>query len=820
MELGDWEGEFNVVGAMNDSAGQVAVPTNPLSNDLVLFNMYMTAVDAVLADAEISGTLAELEFSPNTLRMAMCATAGEVLRGASKEFAAYAVARERIAQEPDSARSPADVQLSSAGADTSASLTWLGRWLAAIGLAAAVAGVASIIAWPWTQWLVWAGAALFIPAALTYGYGWISGQERFKTLQGTPSPGHPVLARARGNLMAAIPHNELVAHARTLIGSWREARFSHLYSVTSISGLSETYDSTFQVATNTAADLEGLLSRVNGASIGVAGPRGVGKSTLIRSYCDDASQAADGDLRCMVSAPVDYNSQEFVLHLFAVFCRAVIRRYDMVRAFSLAGGVQALLRAARRRMWRLLGAAVEIALVASLLHWQKPVAVVAGVPPAWVFDAAIALAGLGLARVVWATARLSRKQTAEGADSGPRLAAAARQHLTRVRYLQTYTSGWSGTLGLPRGGSGQFSRSLARAEQKPTYPEVVGDFQEFAREVAACIHLDGGQIFIGIDELDKIGTPDQAEKFLNAIKGIFGIPHVYFMVSVSDEALASFERRGLPLRDTFDSSFDEIIHVGTLSYTESRRLLNRRVTGLTEPYVALCYCLGGGLARDIIRAARQVVRAGETIAGTSRPDAADEVDSTAAFVLLQNAPDAQQPTLSAVCGALVREELRRKSHAVAQAASSVADGQSEALQDCLQNVVRSIAREEQALKMVDMASRGAAGELPSVSALRTDFAAYAYYCATLQEVFTDHRDAGQIIRATSPGAGPGAFDALAAARHAFALDTQLAWQAISQFREAWGLKTLAWAAPSSALPAPSIVDRASGARLAQDPLPG
>jgi hypothetical protein len=787
---------------MDDSAGQVAVPVNPLSGDLVLFNMYMTAVDAVLADAEISGALAEFEFSPDTLRMAMCATAGEALRGPAKEFAAYSVAREHPAEDPGSARPPGGAQRFSAVADTSDSLAWLGRSLAAIGLAAAAAGVASISAWPWTEWLTWAGATLFVPAILTYSYGRISGQEWFKTLQGTPSPGHPVLAQARDNLMAAIPHSEFAGHARTLISSWREATFSTVYSVTSIFGLSETYDSTFEVATGTAAELEGLLSRVNGASIGVAGPRGVGKSTLIRSYCDYAGHsAADVDLRCMVSAPVDYNSQEFVLHLFAVFCRAVIGRYGTRPGFSLAGGVHALLRAAHRGMGWLLGTAALMTVVVSLLHWQEPVAVVAGVPSAWVFYAATALAGLGLLRVVWATARLSGKQAADGADRS-RIATAARQHLTRVRYLQTYTSGWSGTLGLPRGSSGQYSRTSARAEQRLTYPEVVGEFQEFAKDVAADLHRGGGQIFIGIDELDKIGTPDQAEKFLNAIKGIFGIPHVYFMVSVSDEALASFERRGLPLRDTFDSSFDEIMHVGTLSYTESRRLLNRRVIGLTEPYVALCYCLGGGLARDIIRAARQVVHAGEIFAGAYRAAAADEVDSTAAFVLLQNASGTLQPTLTAVCGALVREELLRKSRAVAQAASNIADGRTEALQDCLQTVVRSIIRNEQALKMVDIASRGAADELQSVSALRTDFAAYAYYCATLQEVFTDHLDAGQVIRATSPGGGSGTFDALAAARHAFALDTQLAWQAISQFREAWGLKTLTWAAPPPASPAP------------------
>jgi hypothetical protein len=195
----------------------------------------------------------------------------------------------------------------------------------------------------------------------------------------------------------------------------------------------------------------------------------------------------------------------------------------------------------------------------------------------------------------------------ERGRDGASIAAAAHKHLARVRYLQTFTSGWSGSLNLPGGSSsGQYARSIARAEQPLSYPEIVDEFRSFARDVAAGMHSHDGKVFIGVDELDKIGSAEQAERFLNEIKGIFGIPHLYFMVSVSDDALTAFERRGLPLRDAFDSSFDEIIHVGPLSYLESRRLLYRRVIGLSEPYVALCHCLAGGLARDVIRAARQV----------------------------------------------------------------------------------------------------------------------------------------------------------------------------------------------------------------------
>ena len=39
------------------------------------------------------------------------------------------------------------------------------------------------------------------------------------------------------------------------------------------------------------------------------------------------------------------------------------------------------------------------------------------------------------------------------------------------------------------------------------------------------------------------------------------MPHCYYLISVSDDALAAYEMRGLPVRDAFDSAFDEVIHV-------------------------------------------------------------------------------------------------------------------------------------------------------------------------------------------------------------------------------------------------------------------
>jgi hypothetical protein len=291
---------------------------------------------------------------------------------------------------------------------------------------------------------------------------------------------------------------------------------------------------------------------------------------------------------------------------------------------------------------------------------------------------------------------------------------AARRHLANVRYLQTTTSGWSGSLAFA-GAGGQYSRATAQAEQPLSYPEIVAEFRGFARDVAAELYRGGARVFVGIDELDKIGAPEQAERFLNEIKGIFGIPHLYFMVSVSDDALTSFERRGLPLRDAFDSSFDEIIQVGPLSYTESRRLLYRRVIGLTEPYVAFSHCLAGGLARDLIRAARQIGRTSETFAGDSGPETAEPswVDADLIFAsrLLRDTAPRQTLTLSTICAAVVREEIRRKARAVARAAISAAPGHGQELQDTLNHIARNLAAGEPALKIVDVVSQPA-GPIP------------------------------------------------------------------------------------------------------------
>jgi hypothetical protein len=82
---------------------------------------------------------------------------------------------------------------------------------------------------------------------------------------------------------------------------------------------------------------------------------------------------------------------------------------------------------------------------------------------------------------------------------------------------------------------------------------------------------------------------------------------VHFVVSVSMEALASFELRGVHVRDAFDSSFDMIIEVQPMTGLEALAVLESRVAGFPPLAGAACHAWSGGLPRELLRIARRMI---------------------------------------------------------------------------------------------------------------------------------------------------------------------------------------------------------------------
>jgi len=172
------------------------------------------------------------------------------------------------------------------------------------------------------------------------------------------------------------------------------------------------------------------------------------------------------------------------------------------------------------------------------------------------------------------------------------------QSNTTERSIMLKVSGAPLPLGVDAGG-----KSGTTWQHRPKgYPELVGDLRAFLTAVQ-----ERYEVVIGIDELDKMGKAQRVEDFLNDVKGIFGVTGCFFLVSVSEDAAAGFERRGVPFRDVFDSAFDDVISVPHLDFPTARAVLYGLIIGWTQPFVALCYVLSGGLARDLVRSTRELV---------------------------------------------------------------------------------------------------------------------------------------------------------------------------------------------------------------------
>jgi hypothetical protein len=292
----------------------------------------------------------------------------------------------------------------------------------------------------------------------------------------------------------------------------------------------------------------------------------------------------------------------------------------------------------------------------------------------------------------------------------------AQQKLVQIRFLQTFSLEASGKVGIKA--LELASRTAASMAERPlTYPEIVADMRSFLELVAESLPAlsttapDGSapRVTIGIDELDRIGSGDEARAFLDAIKGVFLVPGCYFIVSVSEDALRAFELAGQGMRDAFDSAFDEVIRVEHLDFDGSSSLLRARVIGLPMPFHALGYCLSGGLPRELIRAARSIVEEHEP----------------------------QRPvSLHHVAAKLVGEDVAHRCHAALLALGQMPEGAAAG------ELVRLLdeGRHSRTGKLRELANdlaRSVRSEPDTVRALGYGIATSTFFGACLLEVFTD-----------------------------------------------------------------------------------
>lgn len=568
-------------------------------------------------------------------------------------------------------------------------------------------------------------------------------------------------------------------------------------------GLSEVFDPLYEVSVSATDRLQELINGLPGGSIGIAGPRGAGKTTLIRSFCE-GSRARPDDVSTVQSAPVEYSARDFVLHLFVSLCYEVLGQTEDNQlttpgphaADSLGRGI----RSAPRLL--LLGGLFLV--LGGLLLFGLFIQNIRVDPRlAW----GLAMVWCGVFLVYVATPSLFSRTPPVTDDSDEQralLRAGAARRLQELRFQQTISSSWTGGAKVPVGLQATVSRGSTLARVQLSFPELVTMLREFMELVA---RNSKGRLIVGIDELDKLPSDEKARQFLNELKAIFGVRGCYYLISISEEAMASFDRRGLPFRDVFDSSFDDVVSVFYLSLPDAQRLLNRRVV-LPIPFTCLCYCLSGGLARDLIRAARNVVEA-----QPKRPNDPDHGRvpigrRRATRRKGQEDQDKRSPLrIDEAARRLVGEEVRLKTAATVAALSAVElePEVTEVVQWCSRtqkcDPVSHAVLLDQCRWCIERGSfrPGASADPEELLAARQalfrltrELCGFYYYAATVLEFFHEGLDEQQVkdavdpkADAVDPKAGDRSFDLLAASRQAFAINPGLAWESVSAFRRAW-----------------------------------
>lgn len=527
---------------------------------------------------------------------------------------------------------------------------------------------------------------------------------------------------------------------RKTLNDLKETEFSRTLDPLETTGLSDLFDPEYDVSTHAHDSLSSTLKRLRAGSIGLAGPRGAGKTTLLRAAVDGRLpwDREPGPLGVTAPAPVRYDAREFVPHLFAQLCLRVLG----------PGEDAERLRRARAQ----LAQASTVLSMGGLLVTAGAAVVLGLVPYQTVIAAAAAVT---VVAVAWATLARFRAGLPDASLKGR-----ARQHLDRLRYLETRSQEWSAEFSAKPAKVGS-KTGVSLAAQPWTMPELTADYGDFVGRIA-----EKRPVVIGIDELDKMASVEEAQRFLNEIKSLFGQPDTYYLVSLSDDAMSAFERRGLPLRDVFESVFDDVLRVEPLTLAESAKVMRGRTVGVAPPFVALCHVLSGGLPRELIRVAREAVRVAEV------PDDADLSEVTRRLVV-------------------GRTHARQLAAEVVARRHVARDGTQPVLRwlrglESEPDAAELLARSAVAPAVLDV--RATAGEPDAeLELLLVELGAASYHAASVLEFFSAVDAEGYESACSASDEDVSLVELLASATRDLGIAPELAWAATSRFRERAGL---------------------------------
>jgi hypothetical protein len=437
--------------------------------------------------------------------------------------------------------------------------------------------------------------------------------------------------------LVVIPAIEKLASLRLVAPS------EDIVQLTEAPSLSSRIESGGRIQTGSYRDVFTCLQLDGGATIGLAGSRGVGKSELLAAFCNDPDERPSleggGTIGVIVPAPVAYEAQSFLRILIRGLAEAVPGYADHVNhriqiisgtnfvilalaAVSLAFGISlnpGWVKASHHTIGLALisfaGLMVLVWVMRMLLSSRAHDIITFLIELLLLFARFLFVPDLPFGG--WKTTDLEKFITGVIRIFRQRIAAEAANSVRRVSYIEKLSTTSESSAAWKNFGFKQ-SSGIGLDQVPLAEPDLVAELQKLVKT----LYRGGYQVRIGVDELDKLSSGAEAERFLTGIKVLFSIRNCSFLLTISENAAAQFARRGMPIRDVFDSSLDTVIVVRPLNFYEARRLIRTRLSAgqsdrISDSQVLLCHYLSGGLPRDLLRSCRQLGEINSRSEGTS-----------------------------------------------------------------------------------------------------------------------------------------------------------------------------------------------------------
>jgi hypothetical protein len=184
-----------------------------------------------------------------------------------------------------------------------------------------------------------------------------------------------------------------------------------------------------------------------------------------------------------------------------------------------------------------------------------------------------------------------------------------------ITKTRTSDYGFAATFGM--------TTKYARSDQLKARPlSLPGLTSEYIKYMNQVLQVLSRKVIICIDELDKVSDVEQVRFILREIKGALYVRGSFYIVSVAEDAIATFETRMAAQRDIFESTFDEIFTVSPLDIASCHQICDKRLTvadlkPLNYRGISILATLCGGNARELIRNLRDASLAARMKRGKS-----------------------------------------------------------------------------------------------------------------------------------------------------------------------------------------------------------